>query len=67
MKIRTVGAELIHTDGQPEKTKIIALRKFANAPQKVQNNIRIIWQVTTCRFVQRNKRYGERETCCLLF
>jgi len=30
MKIRLVGAELFHADGQTDKTKlIVALRKFA--------------------------------------
>jgi hypothetical protein len=35
MKIRRVGAEVIHEDWQTEMTKIIvAFRKFANAPIK---------------------------------
>jgi len=34
MRIRTVGAELLHTDGQTDMTKlIIAFRNFANAPE----------------------------------
>jgi hypothetical protein len=34
MKIRLVGAELFHADGQTEMTKlIIAFRNFANAPK----------------------------------
>ena len=68
MKIRTAGAELIHTDGQTEKTMIIIdFRKFANAPKEVQNNIMIIRHVTTCRFVEGCQLYVERETCCELF
>jgi hypothetical protein len=35
MKIRLVGAEVFHADGQTDMTKlIIAFRKFANAPKK---------------------------------
>jgi hypothetical protein len=35
MKIRLVGAELVHTDGQTDMTKlIVAFRNFANAPKK---------------------------------
>jgi hypothetical protein len=34
MKIRIVGAELFHADGQTDKTKITArFRIFANAPK----------------------------------
>jgi len=34
MKIRPVGTELFHSDGQTDMTKIIvAYRNFANAPQ----------------------------------
>jgi len=34
MKIRPVGAELFHADGQTEMTKLlIAIRNFANAPK----------------------------------
>jgi len=34
MKIRLVGAELCHVDGQTDMTKpIVALRSFANAPK----------------------------------
>jgi hypothetical protein len=33
MKIRPVGAELLHADGQTDMTKlIVAFRNFANAP-----------------------------------
>ena len=36
MKIRPVGAELFHPDGQTDMTKVIvAFRYFANAPKKV--------------------------------
>jgi len=35
MKIRPVGAELFHTDGQTDMTElIVAFRNFANAPQE---------------------------------
>ena len=35
MKIRPVGTELFHADGQTDMTKlIVASRNFANAPQK---------------------------------
>jgi hypothetical protein len=35
MKIRPVGAELFHADGQTDTTKLIfAFRNFANAPKK---------------------------------
>jgi hypothetical protein len=34
MKIRPVGAELFHLDGQTDMTKlIVAFRNFANAPK----------------------------------
>jgi hypothetical protein len=36
MKIRPVGAELFHADGQTDITKIIvAFRRFGEAPKKV--------------------------------
>jgi hypothetical protein len=35
MKIRSVGAELFHDDGQSDMTKlIVAFRNFAKAPKK---------------------------------
>jgi len=35
MKIRSVGAELFHADGQTDMTKLtVAFRNFANAPQE---------------------------------
>ena len=37
MKIRLVGAELFHADGQTDMTKrIVAIRKSANAPIKAK-------------------------------
>jgi hypothetical protein len=37
MKIRPVGAELFHADGQTDMTKlIVAFRNFANAPKVVR-------------------------------
>jgi len=36
MKIRSVGAEMFHADGQTDVTKlIVAFRTFANAPKNV--------------------------------
>ena len=36
MKIRSVGAEMFHADGQTDMTKlIVAFRTFANAPKNV--------------------------------
>jgi len=35
MKIRPVGAELFHADGQTDMTKpVVAFRNFANTPKK---------------------------------
>jgi hypothetical protein len=35
MKIRPVGAEFFHADGQPDLTKLtLALRNFENKPKK---------------------------------
>jgi len=37
MKIRPVGAELLHADGRNDMTKlIVAFRSFANAPNKIE-------------------------------
>jgi len=34
MKLREIGTELFHADGQTDKTKlIVALRNFENAPR----------------------------------
>ena len=39
IKIRPVGAELFHGDGQTDMTKLtVAFRNFANAPKKQQLN-----------------------------
>jgi len=41
MKIRPVGAEMVHADGQTDMTKlIVASQNFANSLEK---NIKIIW------------------------
>jgi len=32
MKIRQMGAELFHADGQTDMKRIVAFRNFANAP-----------------------------------
>jgi hypothetical protein len=43
MKIRPVGAELFHTDGQTDVTKlVVAFRNFANALKNTP--------VTSCKF-----------------
>jgi len=35
MKIRSVGADLFHADGQTDTTKLmVAFRNFENAPKK---------------------------------
>jgi len=35
MKIRLMGAELFHTDGQTDMTRLmVTFRNFANAPKK---------------------------------
>jgi hypothetical protein len=40
MKIRPVGAELFHADGQTDMTKLmVAFRNFANAPKKTGQDI----------------------------
>jgi len=37
MKIRPVGAEVFHVDGQADKTNlIVALRNFTNASKKIK-------------------------------
>jgi len=43
MKIRLLGAELFHADGQTDMTKIVAFRKFAKAPKKVHNSSYDLW------------------------
>jgi hypothetical protein len=43
MKIRPVGAELFHADGQTYMTKLVfAFRNFANAPKKA---IKLLFQI----------------------
>jgi len=38
MKIRSVGAELFHEDGQADTTRLmVTFRNFANAPESQQN------------------------------
>jgi len=43
MKIRPVGAELFHTDGQTtDMTKlIVAFRNFANAHKNIKNRLKV--------------------------
>jgi hypothetical protein len=43
MKIRSVGAELFHADGQTDMTKLmVAFLNFANAP-KNENKVTGYW------------------------
>jgi hypothetical protein len=43
MKIRPVGADLLHADGQTDMTKIIvALRNFAKAPKKEEVSLKFL-------------------------
>jgi len=40
MRIRPVGAELFHADGQTDTTKLtVAFRNFANAPKNLSSTI----------------------------
>ena len=40
MKIRPVGAELFHTDGRTDMTKlIVAFRNFTNEPKRITSNL----------------------------
>ena len=45
MKIRPVGAELFHADGQTDITKLIAFRNFAKAPNESTAAIIILTNV----------------------
>ena len=51
MKIRPVGAELFHADGQTDGHTylIVAFRSFANAPKKIKENL-----------IPQNKQNGDR-------
>ena len=43
MKIRSVGAELFHAEGQIDTTKLtVVFRNFANAPKNAYVNIGIV-------------------------
>jgi hypothetical protein len=43
MKIRAVGAELFHADGQTGMTKlVVAFRNFSNAPKKSIHDFSIV-------------------------
>jgi hypothetical protein len=39
MKIRSLGAELFHADGQTWTKLIVAFRNFANAPERTKRQI----------------------------
>ena len=44
MKIRPMGAELLHVDGQTDRMKlIVTFRDFANAPKNLKG--KTTWQV----------------------
>ena len=48
MKIRSVGAELFHADGQTGMTKLMdAFRNFAKAPNKT-TECSLYWTYTCC-------------------
>jgi len=52
MKIRPVGAELFHADGQTDESKLIlAFRNFANSP-------------TQLMVTQHAKKITVKELCC---
>jgi len=60
MKIRPVGAELFHTDGQTDMTKLIVVfRNFANAPKNEQSGARIMRCLMSC--------FPFRALCVLIF
>jgi hypothetical protein len=45
IKIRPIGAELFHTEGRTDRTKlIVAVRNFANAPENAVESF--TWRVT---------------------
>jgi hypothetical protein len=42
MKIRPVGADLFHADGQTDVTNlIVAFRNFANVPNKLKDKMKL--------------------------
>ena len=50
MKIRRVGAEFFHADGQTDmKTLTVAFRNFMNAPKKADNHICEVLQLWALR------------------
>ena len=50
MKIRTVGAELCHADGQTHVTKLkVAFRKLAKAPKETKASAQLTAIVATYR------------------
>ena len=56
MRIRSVGAELVHSDGRTDMTKlIVAFRKFANAPDQCSIH-------TEIRVIPHRKQFCIRET-----
>jgi len=51
MKIRPVGAEVFHADGQTDMMKlIVALRRFVNAPKKAVLKL-TLELVVTCKII----------------
>ena len=62
MKIRRVGAELLHADGETDMTKLtVAVRNFAKAhpppPQKTQNQNKIMHSMHIRYLASRKRRY----------
>jgi hypothetical protein len=49
MKIRSVGAEFFHADGQTDMNRIVAFSNFANAPIKVMCRTEFICCYTQLR------------------
>jgi hypothetical protein len=55
MKIRPVGEELFHADGQTDKTKlntVVAFRNFANAPRNtvITSQVKIMCGKNTLQY-----------------
>jgi hypothetical protein len=57
MKIRPVGAELFHTDGRTDMTKLmVVFRNFANVPKKVKFTLCLKAIPVTCKVIWRQVR-----------
>ena len=65
MKIRTVGAELFHEDGQTDMTKLtVAFRNFVNAPPKYTAHMKLQF-TTECPCFCPPKRNPVHQSCNL--